>query len=172
MEASRIRSIRTRQRSCPPAANVRATRPCGKIRASDSCRQDATIACRTSGLLIPTPRKTRNALATMATRLVTKRRPAPPMISRFRPPPRPKPIAQSGGITATAIATPGSDSHAIAPSAANHDRTRQTRQQPNPQVEQIGIRASKDLSRSGMKRQQPNQKPGKSDGYRRRWQEG
>ena len=29
------------------------------------------------------------------------------MISRLRPLPRPKPIVQSGGISATAIATPG-----------------------------------------------------------------
>ena len=57
----------------------------------------------------------------------------------------------------------GQDRHAIAASAANHHRTRQTRQQPNSQVEQIGIRAGQDLGRSGMKRQQLNQETRKGD---------
>ena len=41
MEASRIRIIKTRQRSCPPVANIRATGPCERIRASDSSPRDA-----------------------------------------------------------------------------------------------------------------------------------
>ena len=66
----------------------------------------------------------------------------------------------------------GEGGYAFAASAANHDRTRQTGQQRNPQVEQIGIRPSDDLGRNGMKRQQPNQESPKTRWIPSRWREG
>ena len=121
--------MRMRHRSCPLPASMRAIGPWDNTRTKDSSPRDAIIACRTSAVLIPTKRNTRKALDTIATRLVRKRRPAPPMISRFKRLPSPKPIVHSGGIRATAIATPGKAVAAILCSTTNHHRTGKARKQ-------------------------------------------
>ena len=166
IEASRIRSIRTRQRSCPPVADIRATGPRERhsrqrlvspgcehrflnLRSAHPDQQEDQERAGHDGDQVGQEKKTCSAhdfQVQAAAQTETHR------AERWH---------QCYGDSDS-----GKGRHAIAPSAANHDRTRQTGQQRNPQVEQIGIRSSDDFRRSGMKRQQPNQETRKHDGYR------
>ena len=128
-----------RQRSCPPVASVRAIAPCDNTCASESALRAATAAFRTSTALMPTRRKIRNALATIANQVGQEKKPRPAHNLQVQT------AAQTEAHRAERRHQRHGDRdswegrYAVASSAANHDRTRQARKQRNSKVEQTGI---------------------------------
>lgn len=89
------------------AGKLRTAGPGSEAFRSGTPPREFAISARTDGEFIPTGRNTTNALLTIATIFVRKSNPAPPIIVKSTPLPRPNPMVQRGGISATAIATPG-----------------------------------------------------------------
>ena len=110
---------------------------------------------------MPTRRKTAKALETMATRLVRKSRPAPPMMRVLTPLPRP--IADGAQRrhqgNGDGHAREGGDAAASGGAADGHGAG-ESREQCDAEIEEIGIDARQDFSGNGVEGQQPDDEGG------------
>ena len=94
--------LNTRRRCVSGSRSTQAARPVPR-----SCVCHARAASMTSLRCIPISRKTPMPLSTMPARLAPNSSSAPEMMSVCQPVPMPKPAVPSGGMSATAMATPG-----------------------------------------------------------------